>query len=458
MKSLFAYVIFLISLAILVSLSILYTQRFRELTHYTDQVETSYKILVEFNKLFSFLKDAETGSRGFLLSGDSSFLKPYDAALDSIKPCLQKVYNLTTDHPEVLPRLDALNILIYERLDIIQHSMLLYPTDRQDFIDVLNRGREKMDECRNLIELVGQDMNRALGENQKSKAFYELVTPGFFLIIMGFTAIAFVISFYVILREYTGRIRYQQTLEKKIVALNTSNQELEQIAYISSHDLQEPLRKISIFCDRLSSKYAPQLDEEGRHIIERIYHSSSRTRELVDILSNYTSLVAGDKPKETINLHQKILAVGEKLKESLAQKNATLEVTELASVKGYEDQLTLLFECLIDNSVKFCRKATDLKITISQGSIDKNEMNHVKAQTAHHAFRKIIYRDNGIGFDNMFSEKIFSIFQRLHVDIDGKGVGLAIVKRVMNNHNGFIVADGKVNDGATFTLYFPEDE
>jgi signal transduction histidine kinase len=458
MKSLIAYIIFLISLAILVSLSILYTQRFRALTHYTKQVESTYKVLLEFNKLFGYLKDAETGSRGFLLSGDSTFLVPYNTALDSIKPSLQKVYNLAISQPKVIARLNALNILIYERIDIMNHSMLLYSNNRNDFIQVLNRGKEKMTECRNLIATVDREMNSGLLQSQKSKAFYELVTPGFFLIIMGFTAIAFVLSFYVILREYTGRLRYQQDLEKKIVALNMSYQELEQIAYITSHDLQEPLRKISIFCDRLSSKYGTQLDDEGNHIIDRIYQSSTRTRELVGSLSGYTSLTTGDRQKGTVNLQKHIQHVGEKYREHLSSKNATLTVTELPPVQGYDDQLQLLFECLIDNSIKFANPDTKLSIQISQGNLDRQEMDAAKAHTAHHAFTKIIYRDNGVGFDNTFAEKIFSIFQRLNQETDGKGVGLAIVKRVMNNHNGFVVAEGRPNHGATFVLYFPEDD
>lgn len=458
MKSLFAYVMFLISLAILVSLSILYTQRFRALTQLTGQVENTYEVLIHLNKLFSFLKDAETASRGFLLTSDSTFLAPYSTALDSITPTLQKVYDLTADHPEITPRLDALNILMFERLEIIKHSMILFPTARPDFLEVLKRGRQKMDECRQLIGHINSEMNDSLMKSRRSKAFYEVVTPGFFLIIMGFTAIAFVLSFYVILREYTGRMRYQQTLEKKIVALNTSYAELEQIAYISSHDLQEPLRKISIFCDRLVTKYGARLDDEGKHIVDRIYQSSTRTRELVDILSNYTSLVVDGQQKEIVDLNTCIEGVTIKFREGLTQQKASVEVSGAMNVKGYSDQLRLLFECLVDNSIKFGRPDVPLKINISEGKFEKGELDKVKAHTAHHAFTKIIYKDNGTGFDNHFVEKIFSIFQRLNVEKDGKGVGLAIVKRVMNNHNGFVVADGKVGRGATFTLYFPEDE
>lgn len=457
MKSLFAYIIFLVSLAILVGLSILYTQRFRSLTHHTNQVDRTYSVLVELNKLLGYLKDAETGSRGFLLSGDSTFLSPYYTALDSIRPSFQKVYVLTEESPEIKPRLDALNILIYERLDIIKHGMILYPSARPDFLQVLNRGRAKMDECLKTLSLINQEMNVALMESQKSKAFYELVTPGFFLIIMGFTAIAFVISFYVILREYTERLHYQKILEKKIVALNTSNQELEQIAYISSHDLQEPLRKISIFCDLLSAKYGSRLDEEGNMLVNKIFQSSRRTRELVDTVSKYTSLVIDGKPKHAVHLEKCIQEIREKFHDQLTEKNATIDATGLTVVQGYEDQVKLLFECLIDNSIKFS-KHTPLRIHISQEKPSREEVETVKAHTAHHAFTKIVFRDNGTGFNNAFAEKMFSIFQRLQVDKAGKGVGLAIVKRVINNHNGFVVADGKINDGATFTLYFPEDE
>jgi signal transduction histidine kinase len=460
MKIFLAYIVFLISLTILVGLSILYTQRFRDLTRYSNEVERTHGVIIELNNASSYLKDAETGARGFLLSRDSSFLNPYYEALDSIKPTFEKIYRLLEeDNTSQRKKLDALNILMKERLEILDHSMLMFLYNRAIYKSSLQRGRQKMNECRALIKEMTEAEYRSLLANQKTKAFYELVTPGIFLSTIGFTAIAFILSFYVIIREYTSRLKYQKDLEQKMIALDQSYRELEQIAYVSSHDLQEPLRKISTFCDRLVMKHAQQVDEEGRSIIGRINHSAIRMRELVEVLANYTSLVTGGKKKENVDLQFLITVLRQKFSDSLVQKNTTMNVHSLPSVKGYGSQIQLLLECLIDNSIKYSKPDTPLVITISKATIKRDESASVKSRTARSIFTKIVYEDNGIGFDNEFAEKIFSIFRRLHTtEIDGKGVGLAIVKRVMANHNGFVQARGKPNDGAQFLLYFPEDD
>jgi signal transduction histidine kinase len=459
MKIFLAYIVFLISLTILVGLSILYTQRFRDLTRYSNKVERTHGIIIELNNVSSYLKDAETGARGFLLTRDSSFLNPYYEALDSIKPTFEKIYSLLKDNTAQRKKLDALNILMNEQLEILDHSMLLFLYNRAIYKSSLQRGRQKMNECRALIKEMTEAEYRSLRANQKTKAFYELVTPGIFLGTIGFTAIAFILSFYGIIREYTSRLKYQKDLEQKMIALDQSYRELEQIAYVSSHDLQEPLRKISTFCDRLVIKHAGQVDEEGRSIIGRLNHAAIRMRELVEVLANYTSLVTSGKKKENVDLQLLVTLLRQKFNDSLDQKNATLNVHGLSFVKGHSSQLQLLFECLIDNSIKYAKPETPLVITISKASIKRDESASVKSRTARSVFTKIVYEDNGIGFDNEFAEKIFSIFRRLHTtEIDGKGVGLAIVKRVMANHNGFVQAKGKPNEGAQFLLYFPEDD
>lgn len=456
MKIFLAYIVFLISLIILVGLSLLYTQRFRELTHYTKEVERTHNVIIQLNNVSSYLKDAEAGSRGFLLLRDSTFLDPYYEALDSIKPTFQKIYQLLEGVEPQRKRLDALNILIGERLDILDHSMVLFLANDTIFRQSLMRGRQKMNECRALIKEMKEEAYHALNASQRTKAFYELVTPGFFIILMGFTAIAFILSFYIIIREYTSRLQYQKSLEQKVIALNQSYKELEQIAYVSSHDLQEPLRKISTFCDRLVLKHAQDFNEEGKLVISRINHSAIRMRELVEVLANYTALV-GNKEKEKVDLQRVVTALREKFKEQFIAKKITLHATDLPVIKGYGSQVQLLFECLIDNSLKYCREGIPLVITITRSIITRNESASVKLHTARSVFTKILYEDNGIGFDNEFAERIFSIFQRLHTETDGKGVGLALVKRIMNNHNGYVKASGKENEGAQFLLYFPED-
>ena len=429
MRIIVSYVVFLASLAILVSLSILYTQRFRDLTRYTSQVENTHQVIIEYNKLMGYLKDAETGSRGFLLSGDSAYLAPYNVAMDSMTPTYKRIAVLIPTGSALHNRLTKLNILFSERLEMISHSMLLYNLDKEDFKAILLRGKNKMNECRALIDEMNAYANYELRASKRNQNFYQVVTPGLFLILIGFTAIAFVISFYVILREYTAKLKSQKDLEQKIVALNQSYQELEQIAHISSHDLQEPLRKMSVFCERLLDKHTHELDEEGKLLVTKIGNLSVRARDLVGTVSGYTSLITAQKEKSQVDLGAVIEGVTLNFKRNLEEKRATVHFENVPIIMGYEGQMKLLFECLIENSIKFSHKQQPLNITISKEALDRLEQERVQTQTAHSVFTKIVYRDNGIGFDNQFAEQIFSIFQRLHrqEEIEGKGVGLAIV-------------------------------
>ncbi|RAW01779.1 sensor histidine kinase [Pseudochryseolinea flava] len=454
-----AYIVFIASLAILVGLSIIYTQRFRALIKYTDQVENTHKVIIELNTLMSYLKDAETGSRGFLLSGDSAYLGPYNLAMDSLRPSYKRIAALVPNDSPLQTRLQQLNILFNERLTMISHSMLLYNLDRDDFEAILLRGKKKMNECRELILEMNAYANFNLQASERNQNFYQVVTPGLFLILMGVTAIAFVISFYVILREYTGRLKYQKDLEQKIVALNQSYQELEQIAHISSHDLQEPLRKMAIFCERLMIKHSNTIDDDGKQLVSKIGNLSIRARDLVGTVSAYTSLITAKKEKSLVDINSIVDEVRTDFQTNLRAKQTTIQLESLPKIIGYDTQVKLLFSCLIENSIKYSQHGVPLQISISKSDIDREEFETIKSKTAHNGFVKILYRDNGIGFDNQFSEQIFSIFQRLHRDeeIEGKGVGLAIVKRVMSNHNGFVSAHGVPEHGSAFALYFPND-
>lgn len=464
MRILVSYLVFTGSLVILVSLSVLYNQRFSEYTRYTNAVEHTYTALISLNDLAAELKDAETSVRGFLLSNDSVYLENYPATLDSIHGSLADLKTVGIDR-ENREDLMALDVAAEERIVQLNATIRIFasgPRRRATLSQIYSGGREKMEQCIRLITAMKARENYQLGIRRRNKEFYELATPGFFIAIFGFTIITFCISFYIIIREFRSRLKYQRDLERKLIELDQSNRELEQIAFVTSHDLQEPLRKINTFCDRLTLKHAPQLDSEGQVIVSRISAASSRMRDLVQDLSQYTSLsLLRNTALKSIDVRAVINKVRQQYEKQLTACGAVLVYDNAPVIRGYPDQIHLLFDCLLDNSIKFSRKQAPLTIKISNGEIREDELKNLQMTTGHDAFIKILFTDNGIGFDNAFANKMFGIFQRLHAqtnDYEGKGVGLALVKRVISNHNGFILAKGVPGQGAEFSMYFPKDE
>lgn len=452
------YGLFFISLVILGSLSLTFYQRYSVYTQYADAVERTYEIIAELNRLTTSLKDAETGQRGFLLTNDSSFLRSCIDGVANIKTTFTKVQQLTVDNVSQQERLKKLNILLQDKISSMEHTRFMFLFNQKEYMTNLRIEKEKMNECHDILAQMEQEEFQLLNMRQESKEIYQSSTPQFLKALFAFSAFTFLGSFTLIVREFRRRVRYQKELEQKIAELAQSHTELEQIAYIASHDLQEPLRKINTFTDRLESKHAPQLNEEGQKIIGRLSYASTRMRDLIEDLANYTSLVKIHETRARVALNQVIQAVIQQHQDKMKDKQAQITFDDLPYVHGYSHQLMLLFDALIDNSLKFAREGVPPRITVSSAVTSSEEFRATRLTNGVAKYVKIIVKDNGIGFDNEFAEKVFVIFQRLHnqySEYAGKGVGLAIVKRVMTNHNGFVFAMGQPMEGAEFILLFP---
>lgn len=284
--------------------------------------------------------------------------------------------------------------------------------------------------------------------------------PRYFTAIFLFAAFIIVVSFAVILKEYRQRSRYQKELEQKVIEVNAYNVELEQIAFATSHDLQEPLRRIRTFSDRLNWKYRDQLNDEGKMILSRIDYSARRMQGLLEDLMNFVNLVRGGEVLSEINADKLLQSVITYLKQDIEIKRAIIHIGQMPAITGFEKQLFLMFKSLIDNALKFSKPGIPPVVTIQCVQTTGDELVHIDKKLVKKVFIRISVRDNGIGFSNEFSQKIFLIFQRLHTDseYEGKGIGLAIVERVMTNHNGYVLASSEVDKGALFNLYFPVPE
>ncbi len=220
-----------------------------------------------------------------------------------------------------------------------------------------------------------------------------------------------------------------------------SNKELEQFAYVASHDLQEPLRKIINYSDRLTTLMTEEIPKD---YITRIHNSALRMKTVIEDLLQYSRISKYERESfETICLNQLLTDIQSDLEIMITESNAQISIEDSCNILGNRSQIRHLFQNLITNAIKFSKKGQTPVITIKCAKRPQGI--------------EIAVADNGIGFDPQYAEKIFSPFQRLHrkEEYEGTGIGLAIVQRIVQNHNGRIVARSQVNQGATFILSLP---
>ncbi|MNX79744.1 Phytochrome-like protein cph1 [compost metagenome] len=243
-------------------------------------------------------------------------------------------------------------------------------------------------------------------------------------------------------------LKHQQELEGKINELNRINSNLEEFIHVISHDLKEPLRKIVMHNGKIDGTYLNGVDARSMEIIKL---SVLRLNSLVDDLVQYSSHTAQEERSE-INLATVIAEVVEDLEVIITDKNADIKTGKLPVIKGSRVQMRQLFSNLISNAIKYCRPDKPPVIQIYQADDLDVELPNQNSK-----FVKIQIKDNGIGMESSHLFKIFTIFQRLHArnEYSGNGIGLAICKKIMENHSGNITVESTLNEGTTFNLYFP---
>src|SRR5690606_4764574 len=258
-------------------------------------------------------------------------------------------------------------------------------------------------------------------------------------------------------QERTRKLRKAtELLQEKNEALAKMNQELESFAYISSHDLREPLRKIQTFTSRILESEHQALSVKGKHAFDRINESARHMQALIEDLLSYSRISVTGSQFVRSDLGILFEEVRESLKENIAEHKATILTEGLPVAFVIPFQFRQMMQNMITNSLKFSvqGKSPQIWIVCEQGDGSQFQFEPLNPRER---YFHISVADNGIGFEPQYSRKIFEVFQRLHqkVEYSGTGIGLAIVKKIVDNHNGFITAEGAPNRGATFDIYLP---
>ncbi len=453
-----AYAAFGLSLVIIMLLSWLYYRQYAAVSQYSAEVEQTYKTISDIHSFSSHFKDMQIARQVYLLTGDTGYQHVQQRLMRRTTGWLDSLSYLSRGNTGMQQQVARLRSLTASGWQTTVDSGLLpgISSLHASAMSSLERNRCIADSVQLLVTSITQRQLQLLHQRNIVKENYQSTAPRVLAIVLGVFTCILIVSFLFIVVEMRKRMRYQLALESSNYTFQANNEELGQMAKVISHDLQEPLRKIRTFSNRLVLKYHDQLSTDVRLLLGRMDESVIRMQGLVEDLMNYISLSSYDEQPATVllnNVWSNVLLV---LQPEIAAKDALVTVEPLEKLTAYEPQLLIAFVALLENALKFSRPGTRPLIKIS--GMQVNTTRQPASLMTGRNYYVVRIEDNGIGFNNQFSEKIFEIFQRLHTgeqEFEGKGIGLAIVQKVMHNHHGYVTATGSEQNGAVFFLYFP---
>ncbi|MFB9293079.1 sensor histidine kinase [Persicitalea jodogahamensis] len=453
--------LFGISVFLIVILSISYHSINQELIFYSEKVDHTHEVLDNVQDIRTRLYQVTYYGRGYLVMIDSVNRRNMLERLASVPHRIDYLSELTQDSPTQHAKVDSLRhyFALYEK-SVVNFGMSdPAKLDLSSKLTLLRNGTSKTENLNEILDRIASVENKLMQERIISRDNYKQQIFRFNWVIMG-VALAFLLcSFLLLERELKRTKGYRIELENQVENLNRSNAELEQFAYVASHDLQEPLRKIRSFADLLKTKNKDNLTEESKQIVGKIIKSASRMQLLIDDLLAFSRSIDSPREIEQVDLNDILRDVRANIKGKMQEHNADIRSDTLPTVTGYGNQLTQLFENILSNSLKYCKPGLCPEIVITSSEISGSSIAGIRESQLEDIFHQIVIKDNGIGFRNEYAEKIFVIFQRLHGqdDYQGSGIGLAICRKVVANHNGYIMADGEEGKGARFYIYLPQN-
>lgn len=448
------------SLILIIALSYSYNEINQELINYSEKVNQTQRVISSLNEVSSALYESTYHANTYLFLKDTAYINKTLAAAKTIPALTQKIDSLVVGNESQQKRLEALKVHVGEFSTYTERLAKSATLVNPAIVYALYKKKNlEVDSITKLISEMNNVEGQLMHMRVRSRDNYRLQVFRYNWIIM-LVAIVFLSSAFVLLdRELKRNQFYRIDLENKIENLNRSNSELEQFAYVASHDLQEPLRKIRSFSDRLVSKYQEEISDEIFQMLNKIDGSAQRMQLLINDLLSFSRIVKTGSDARLINLNTSLADAKSNLSEMIMENKAVIHSELLPSVEGYGSQMVQLFQNLLSNSIKYHKEDQRPVIRITHRLVNGEIIPGVKPSHQEIQFHQIKISDNGIGFKKEFSEKIFIIFKRLHGrnEFAGTGIGLAICKRVVSNHNGYIFAESTEGEGANFYIYLPSE-
>jgi signal transduction histidine kinase len=448
-----------IALAVLVGSALLSYSNDRSVAEIAESRRLAFARLDLLKEFLAAALDVETGERGYVITGNPVFLEPFHAGIQQLASLLQRLRAALVDNLSQQPALAALEEatphLVRHNGNVVSLKMLK-DDDAAKREVATGRGKQIMDKVRHLVaDLSREDHEQVKLRDQEFQAGLRwrvlIIVIG---CCFGFAAVA--LAAVTINRSLRERMRLNVVLQQLLAEnsqmldrlragaadLTRSNKELEQFAYVASHDLQEPLRKVSSFAQLLAARYQGKLDADADEFISYMVDGARRMQILIQNLLAYSRLGRKGQAHAPIEANDVLKQALANLQGAIDESGAVITCDSLPTVLGDESQLVQLFQNLIGNAIKF-RGAEKPSI-------------EVRVEPTGQTWTFAV-RDNGIGIDPQFAERIFVIFQRLHsqAEYPGTGIGLAFCKKIVERHGGRIWLEPQVGQGATFCLSLP---
>ncbi|MDO3383505.1 sensor histidine kinase [Gilvimarinus algae] len=472
------WILVLLAVVVFFSISMAAAYRSIGLMHENNQsTNTTLEVMSLIKDLRTALLKAESGQRGYLLTSDGQYLEPYHQSLSSIDQLLTALTSSSTELDIQRERFATLESLIRQKVDEMQDTVRMMHEDRRAEAVNVVRTDVGVALMRDISELIAQMENDEKMLLYKSRLRAQEDRQFILNALLATNTLGLILSLavYIAVFRHTRREsrlyetieRANNELEEKVQErtlalqqyseeLQRSNRELEEFAFVASHDLQEPLRKIRAFGDRLQQKYSSELGERGADYVDRMHAASERMSHLIDDLLSFSRVTTQQKPFEKVDLNAVVAKVREDLEYAIEDAGAEVTVEPLPEIDADASQLGQVFMNLIGNSIKFRREGVPPRIS-------------VRAEVGEHCavdgdytpedceWCCLYFKDNGIGFEAQYVEKVFNLFQRLHGrdEYAGTGIGLALCRKIVERHGGKIEAHSVPGEGSEFVIRLP---
>lgn len=437
--------------------------------YYTDGVMHTSDVLQRTDELYSSILERETNIRGYVLTSNEEFLTNYNQSNVNAELLLIQLQALTIDNTLQQNNIEELRGLINSRVRTFEAS-IEYMKEHGDLVGFLdpnkiNNALSGYTLIKDVVLRINDVENGLFQQKNQSLINNINALPFIVGLISIFSITIGLMTFFSIYQFNKAQLAankeitlFQQKLRDQIKLLDDSNKELEQFAYVASHDLQEPLRKITAFSDLLKEQYDGKLEGEGDLYLSRITAAAVRMRRLITDLLEYSRAgrIENEKVK-SVKLSKVIAEMLEDFEIAIQDKSAKIAVGKLPKVIGSETEYRQVFQNLISNSLKFSKPSVNPEISITSEQASEELINSYPNLDSSANYYLIKVSDNGIGFEKTHVDRIFSIFQRLHgkKEYEGTGIGLSITKKIIEKNGGVIFAESSVGKGSVFNIILP---
>lgn len=466
---------FLASIVLLGIIGVVSYRAVQTLTSNNERVTHTQEVLEDLQEIRTLLIQVETDARGFLLTGDDVYLMAYQSDLILIPDKVNSVRTKTQDNLSHQQKFAVLEDAVRSRLELLKEFV-----DRRQVLGATvipagqgPEGKRRMDAVWNAIDDIAKDERNLLAErtDQSRESTRRLLfTLG--LSLLGTLALICTV-FYLALRDIRARrdnearlAAARDALEDRVrertaelsasnTELERSNRELEDFAFVASHDLQEPLRKIQAFGDRLRTVQGPKFDDQGKDYLDRMSNAADRMHTLINDLLAYSRVTTKGQPFEPTDLANVVDGVLSDLETRIDDTGGSVTISDLPTIDADAVQMRQLFQNLIANALKFKKDDEAPKVAVSS-EIFQGEVSST-GRTMPEDLVRISVSDNGIGFDEKYLDRIFTPFQRLHGrnEYSGTGIGLAVCRKIVERHGGSLTAKSAPGKGSTFIAVLP---